>query len=89
MASSNKTNALTKSMNMRIWEIGALNQSFMRRSYNEIKFSLKQKLISGRFAFFVIGQFCTHHSIYLNIDFLQLSFVWNCCAFSSSTSTKK
>ena len=76
-------------MNMRIWEIGALNRSLIRGSYNKIKFSLKQKLISGKSAFFVIGQFCTPRSIYLNIDFLQVSFVWKCCVFSSSTSTKK
>ena len=36
MASSNETNALTKSMNIRIWEIGTLNQPFIRGSYNEL-----------------------------------------------------
>ena len=34
----NKTQALTKSMNMDIWVIGTLNQQFIRGSYTEIKF---------------------------------------------------
>ena len=38
---SNKTEALTKSMNMNIWAIGTLNQLIVRGSYTEIKFSKK------------------------------------------------
>ena len=37
---SNKTKTLTESMNMRLWEIGTLNQLFIRSSNSEIK-SLK------------------------------------------------
>ena len=37
---SNKTKTITESMNMRLWEIGTLNQLFIRSSNSEIK-SLK------------------------------------------------
>ena len=39
--SSNKTEALTKSIIIYIWVIGILNQLFMRNSYTQIKFSKK------------------------------------------------
>ena len=39
--SSNKTQALTKSVNMGISEIGASNQLLIRGSYTEIKFFKK------------------------------------------------
>ena len=32
----------------------------------------------------MIGPFCTPHSICLHFGFLQVSFVWKCCAFESS-----
>ena len=51
--SSNKTPALTKSMNMDIWVVGTSNQ--------------KNKVVTG--SVFVIVSFCTYHSIYLNITF--------------------
>ena len=38
-APSNKTPALTKSMNMDIWVVGTPNQLFRRGSYSETKFS--------------------------------------------------
>ena len=41
-APSNKTQVITKSMNMEIWEVGTLNQLFIRGSYTEIKFSKKK-----------------------------------------------
>ena len=34
---SNKTEALTESMNMYIWAIGALNELFLRDSYTQTK----------------------------------------------------
>ena len=40
-ASSNKTQALTKSFNVDIWLVGTSNQLFIRGSYTEIKFSKK------------------------------------------------
>ena len=38
---SNKTPALTKSMNMEIWMVGTPNQLFIRGSSTETKFSKK------------------------------------------------
>ena len=38
-ALKNKTQELTKSMNMNIWVLSILNQLFVRGSYTEIKFS--------------------------------------------------
>ena len=40
-ALTNKTQGLTKSMNMDIWVLSALNKVFIRASYTEIKFSKK------------------------------------------------
>ena len=38
---SNKTQVLTKSMNINIWEFGILDQLCMRDSYTQIEFSKK------------------------------------------------
>ena len=54
-------------MNMRNWVVGTSNQRFMIGSYTET-FNNK-KVDTGKTAFFVIGPFCTSHSICLNIDF--------------------
>ena len=51
---SNKTQALTRSMNMGVLVIGTLNQLFIRGSYTEVNFE---------------GQFCTPYSICPNISF--------------------
>ena len=45
-----------------------LNQLFIRGLYAENKFS-KNQVVSGKTPFFVIGPFCTVHSICLNIGF--------------------
>ena len=42
-ATSNKTQARKKSMIMEIWEIGTLNQLFVRGSYTRIKCSKKSR----------------------------------------------
>ena len=67
----NKTRTLTKSMNMGIWLIGALNQLFVRGA--QIRFSKKKKkkhkAISGKNPFFLIGPCCTSHVICPNIGF--------------------
>ena len=55
-------------MNMYIWEIGAVNQLFVRSSYTQIKFS-KNEVVSGKSPFFVKGPFSAHHSICFNISF--------------------
>ena len=53
-------------MNMDIWVTATLNQPFHFQ---------KNKVESGKTLFFVVGPFCTPHSIYFNIDFWQGSFV--------------
>ena len=70
-APSNKTPAPTKSMNMDIrvdgasikslWEVLKLKQNFQ-----------KNKVVTSKTAFFVIGPFCTSHFICLNIGFWLL-----------------
>ena len=47
----NKTEAVTKSMNMYIWVIGILNQLFIKDSYTQIKFSKKR---SSQWQMFVL-----------------------------------
>ena len=67
-APSNKTPALSKNMNMDICVVGTSNQLFITGSYSETKCS-KNKVDTGKTVFFVIGPFCTLHSICLNIGF--------------------
>ena len=64
---SNKTPALTKSMNMDIWVVGISNQLFLRGFSAETKFSKKNRVFTGKNPF--IGLFFTHHSIFLNIGY--------------------
>ena len=68
-APSNKTLALIKSKTMYIGVVGTLNQLFIRGSYAEKKIFEKNKVVTCKTPFFVIGLFCTHHSICLNIGF--------------------
>ena len=81
---SSKTQALTKSINMDIWVIGALNQLFRRGSYTQLSF-WKNKVIVGKTPFYVIGLFCTTHLICLNIGFWLGSFAWHCWSFNRKT----
>ena len=78
---SNKTLALTKRMNMDIWVVGISNQPFRRDSYSEVNF-LKNKVVTGKTPSSVISALCTFHSIYFNIGFWQVSFVWKYCTFN-------
>lgn len=78
---SNKTQGLTKSMNMDLWVINTLNQPFLRGSY----IFQKTKVVIGKTLFFVIGPFCTPSYICLNIGFWLGTFLWKCCAFNCST----
>ena len=57
---SNKTDALTKIMNIYMWAIGTLNQQKRFLYSNQI---FKKMKVSGKSPFFVIGPFCTSHSI--------------------------
>ena len=47
-APSNKTQALTKSMNVDIWVVGTLNLLFVRGFYTDTKFSKKIKELVGK-----------------------------------------
>ena len=49
----------------------------MKQNYQK-----KNKVVTGKTPFFVIGPFCTPHSICLNIGFWQGSFVWKCYIFN-------
>ena len=55
-------------MNMRIWEIGILNQLFVRGSCTEIKYS-KNYVVNGKTTIFVVCPFCGWYSICLIIGF--------------------
>ena len=63
-ASSNKTPALSESMNMDIWVVGASNQLFIAGSYPKTIFSKKELILAK--LFFVIG------------PFWEGKFVWVC-----------
>ena len=61
-----------------IWSFGLLAHQI--NSLGEV-LKLKQNfqkntVVPGKTLFFVIGPFCTHHSIYLNIGFWYGRFVW-------------
>ena len=54
-------------MNIGILVVGRLNQLFIRGSYTEIEFP-KNKKVSGKTPFLVIGPFYTLHYICLEIS---------------------
>ena len=87
-APSNNTAALTKSRNTDIWVVGTSDQFFIRGFKLKIKIQTN-KVITDKILFFVIGPFCPHQSICLNIGFWYGSFVWKWCVFNLSLSTKK
>ena len=57
----NQTPALTKSMNIDIWDVGISNQLPIRGSQTETNLQ-KYTVVTGKTPFFLIGLFCTHHS---------------------------
>ena len=57
-----------------IYEVPKLKQNFR-----------KKKVVTDKTPFFVIGQFCTPHSICFNIGFWQSSFVRICYIVNPST----
>ena len=75
-----------KSMNMCIWEIGTLNQLFIRGSYTEIKFPRKWN--SSKSGFFV-NSFCAPHSLCLNIRMCRSVLYGNVALSIVVLSTKK
>ena len=70
-APSYKTTTLTK---VRIWAFGLLVhqinslQEILKLKQNYLVNTVK-KVVTGKTPFFVVGPFCTHHSICLNIGF--------------------
>ena len=72
----NKIPALTKSTKMGICFVGISNQLFIRGSD-------KNKVVTGKTSFFVIGAFCAHHFICLNIWLLIWQFCMEVVRFQS------
>ena len=76
-APSYKTSTFSKGMSLGGWYIKST--LYMRLLYWSKIFKRKKKKIdTGKTVFFVIGPFCTPHSICLNIGFWEGSFVWIC-----------
>ena len=65
---SNKSQALAKSLNMDIWVIGTLNQVFIRNSYTQNFFS-ENTVVCGISPFFVIGPISTLLLFVLKLTF--------------------
>ena len=55
-----------------------------KRFLNWNKIKKKNKEVTGKTPLFLIGPFCAHHSICLNIDLWYGSFVWKWCFFNLS-----
>ena len=87
-APSNNTLALTKSINMDTWVAGTSNQLFKEVLKLKQNFQ-KNKVVTGKAPFFVIGQFSTHHSICLNAGFWCGSFVWKWCMINLGAFNRK
>ena len=49
-----------------LWVVGTTNQLFVLKLKQNFQ---KNKVVTGKTPFFVIGSFCSHHSICLNIGF--------------------
>ena len=69
----------------KIYGYGHLGSWYIKSNQQEV-LKLKQnfqktKVVTGKIPFFLIGPFCTHHCICLNIGFLYDSFVWKWCLF--------
>ena len=64
-----------------IWTFGSLVHQ-INSFYNILKLEQifeKYKVVTGKTPLFVIGPFCSPHSVCLNIDFWQSSFQWKWC----------
>ena len=55
------------------------------RFLNWNKISETNETVTGKTLFFLVGPFCTSHSICVNIRYWHSSFVWKCCVFNLST----
>ena len=77
-----KTPALRKSTNTGVWAVRTLNQLFMR-FLNWNKTFKKNKVVTGKTPFSVIGSSWSYHSICLNIGFWYGSFCMEMMPFQS------
>ena len=59
---------------MGMWIVGISNHFFIGVSKLKQNFR-KNKVVTGKTPFLLIGSFCTHHSIYLNIGSRYGSFI--------------
>ena len=75
----------------RLQKIGKLAFGSLVQQINFLKEVLKltqnlqkkeKKVVTGKTPFYVIGPFCIHHSICLNIGFRYSSFVWKSYPFN-------
>ena len=77
---------LQRSQKIWIWTLGSLVHQI--NSFQEVlkqeKIFQKNKVVTGKTPLFVIGLFCSCHSICLNIGFWQSSFEWKWCVFNLS-----
>ena len=69
-----------------VWTFGSLvHQINSLKEVLKLKQNFhKNKVVTGRTSFFVIGLFCTHHFFCLNIGVWYGSFVWKWCVFNFS-----
>ena len=54
-----------------MWAFGSLEEVLKLKQNFQ-----KKKVVTGKTSFFVMGPFCTHHFICLNIGFWHDSFAW-------------
>ena len=69
------------------WVVGTTNHLF--RFLNRHKIFKKNKVVTGKTLFFVIGPFCSHHFTCLNIGFWYDSFEWKWYFFNLSAFNEK
>ena len=67
-----------------IWAFGSLvpQINFLLKVPKPKQNFRKNKVVTGKTPFFLIGPFCTHHSICFNTGFRHGSFVWKWCVSS-------
>ena len=82
---------LRRSQKVVIWAFGSLVHQInsLQKAHNLKQDFQKNKGVTGKTPFYVIGPFCTHHSICLNIGFWYGSFVSKWCVSSLSAFNEK
>ena len=82
---------LRRSQKVVIWAFGSLVHQInsLQKAHNLKQDFQKNKVVTGKTPFYVIGPFCNHHSICLNIGFWYGSFVSKWCVSSLSAFNEK